>query len=423
MEKFLPTPSDFQDSRKFWRQDLVAGITVGIVALPLALAFGITTGTGATSGLITAIIAGFIAAIFGGSNYQVSGPTGAMTVVLVPIVQEYGSPALVPLGVGAGIIVVIAGLLKSGSIINKVPWPVMEGFTFGIALVIALQQLPGALAIASQHGKGTIGTAFNTLKSAIDAGINWGSLLIVALTLLIKFSYPKIASKLKIKFHIPASFITIILVTLFVSLIGVDTPKVGNLPKGIFKISPIGTDYSLVSLIIPMFEIALLIAIESLLSARIADGMAHHQESFTAYKPNRELFGQGIASTLSSIFGGLPATGAIARTGVNVRSGARTRVSAAIHALFLLAAVFFLNPLISEIPAATLAGILIGTSYRIARPSAIKEALATTKIDAIVLIITAAIVLFIDLIWGIAIGTLLYFLLKNISKAKNRSSR
>lgn len=420
MEKFLPTPSDFQTSRKFWRQDLVAGITVGIVALPLALAFGITTGTGATSGLITAILAGFLAAIFGGSNYQVSGPTGAMTVVLLPIVNKYGTGALVPLGIGAGIIVIIAGLIKSGSLINKVPWPVMEGFTFGIALVIALQQMPGALAISSQRGHGTLGTAINTLKSAVAAGVNWKSLAIVVLTLIIKFGYPKIASILKIKIHIPASFITIILVTLLVTIGKINIPKVGDLPKGIFKISEIHSGFSLISLIVPMFEIALLIGIESLLSARIADSMAHHQEGFKPYQPNRELFGQGIASTISSIFGGLPATGAIARTGVNVRSGAHTRVSAAIHALFLLAAVYLLNPLISAIPTATLAGILIGTSYRIARPSAIKEALATTKLDAIVLISTALIVLLVDLIWGIAIGTILYLILKRINKAGNK---
>ena len=138
MRNFLPSKDDYLGFKSNWRKDLIAGITVGIVALPLALAFGITTGTGATSGLITAVIAGFLAAIFGGSNYQVSGPTGAMTVVLVPIVAKYGSSALVPLGVGAGILVLVAGLLKTGALINRVPWPVMEGFTLGIALVIEI---------------------------------------------------------------------------------------------------------------------------------------------------------------------------------------------------------------------------------------------------------------------------------------------
>ena len=193
MRNFLPSKDDYLGFKSNWRKDLIAGITVGIVALPLALAFGITTGTGATSGLITAVIAGFLAAIFGGSNYQVSGPTGAMTVVLVPIVAKYGSSALVPLGVGAGILVLVAGLLKAGALINRVPWPVMEGFTLGIALVIALQQIPGALAVSSKPGGSTLGTALKTISSAIDSGVNWKALSIVVLTLVIKFSYPKIA--------------------------------------------------------------------------------------------------------------------------------------------------------------------------------------------------------------------------------------
>ena len=420
MRNFLPSKDDYLGFKSNWRKDLIAGITVGIVALPLALAFGITTGTGATSGLITAVIAGFLAAIFGGSNYQVSGPTGAMTVVLVPIVAKYGSSALVPLGVGAGILVLVAGLLKTGALINRVPWPVMEGFTLGIALVIALQQIPGALAVSSKSGGSTLGTAFKTISSAVDSGVNWKALSIVVLTLLIKFSYPKIAEKFGFKVHIPASFTAIFIVTFVAFVFKLDIPKVGDLPKNVFKISDFQSNISFLSLIIPMIEIALLAAIESLLSARLADGMAHHNVTFKPYQPNRELFGQGIASSVSSLFGGLPATGAIARTGVNVRSGASTRASAAIHSLFLLAAIFLLNPIISQIPAATLAGILIGTSYRIARPSAIREALATTKLEAATLLITAAIVLVIDLIWGIAIGTALYFLIARIKVARNK---
>jgi SulP family sulfate permease len=423
METFLPNLSDFQGFKKNWRSDLIAGITVGIVALPLALAFGITTGTGATSGLITAIIAGSLAAIFGGSNYQVSGPTGAMTVVLVPIVSKYGVDALVPLGIFAGVLVVLAGVLKSGSLINKVPWPVMEGFTFGIALVIALQQMPGILSIKSVSGNGTLGTAINTLKKGINDGLNWSSLLIVIITLVIKFSYPKIAHRFKFKMHIPASFVAIFIVTAVVFIGKINIPKVGDLPSGIFHFSHFPQKISIFTLIIPAIEIALLAAIESLLSARIADGMIHHDDNFKPYQPDRELFGQGIATTISSILGGLPATGAIARTGVNVRSGAKTRFSALVHALFLLAAVFLLNPVIAQIPEATLAGILLGTSYRIARPSAIREALATTRINAITLFVTAITVLLIDLIWGIALGIVVYLIINWISKAKNRSSQ
>ena len=252
------------------------------------------------------------------------------------------------------------------------------------------------------------------------SGINWSAISVVILTLIIKFGYPKISQIFKVKVHIPASFFAIVIVTFIVFIFKIDIPKVGDLPSGIFNISHMPHGISIPSLIVPAIEIALLAAIESLLSARIADSMVHHHDEFKPYEPNRELFGQGLATTVSSIFGGLPATGAIARTGVNVRSGAFTRASAAIHSLFLLAAIFLLNPIISQIPAATLAGILIGTSYRIARPSAIREALATTKIDAATLLITAAIVLVIDLIWGIAIGTALYFLFARIKVARNR---
>ena len=162
LREFLPKRSDYKSAGTSWRGDLLAGVTVGIVALPLALAFGITTGAGAAAGLITAILAGLLAAIFGGSNYQVSGPTGAMTVVLVPIVTKYGVESLIPLGFFAGLLTLILGILRTGSLINRVPWPVMEGFTFGIAVVIALQQIPTALATPSIDGGRTVATAWRT---------------------------------------------------------------------------------------------------------------------------------------------------------------------------------------------------------------------------------------------------------------------
>ena len=424
MANFLPNSADFSGFKSNWKKDLVAGVTVGIVALPLALAFGITTGTGAASGLITAVIAGFLASLFGGSNYQVSGPTGAMTVVLVPIVNKFGVGILAPVGIVAGILVILFGIFKLGNLIKKVPWPVMEGFTLGIALVISLQQIPGALAVKSVSGHGSIGTAIETLKNAKALGINWRALIIVAITLVLKFGYPAAAKRFGIKVHIPASFVAIIGATLFTHLVQFKLPTVGDLPRNLFTIFNLPNSINWKSLIIPIIEVALLAAIESLLSARVADSMVHHQVGFKAYDPNRELFGQGIASSLSSIFGGLPATGAIARTGVNVRSGARTRAAGIIHALFLLLAVFLINPLIALIPNSALAGILIGTSYRIARPSAIKEALATTKFAASVLLITAAVTLSVDLIWGIAIGITLFVIGDYFIKlAKNKASQ
>jgi len=417
LREFLPNRTDYKSARTNWRKDLLAGITVGIVALPLALAFGITTGAGAAAGLITAIFAGLIAGIFGGSNYQVSGPTGAMTVVLVPIVTKYGVESLIPLGFFAGLLTLVLGLLHAGSIINRVPWPVMEGFTLGIAIVIALQQMPTALATPSIDGGRTVATAWKTIKGAIDSGLNYSAIFVVFLTLLVKFTYPMLAHKFKIKFHIPASFLAIIVSSIVVVIVGINVPKVGDLPKAIFHVQKFELfGLGIYELISAVIAIALLASIESLLSARVADQMAHIHDDEHKYKPNRELFGQGLASMLSSLIGGMPATGAIARTGVNIRSGAASRLSAIFHAAFLLAVVLILSPIISQIPTAALAGVLLGTSYRMASPANLREILRTTRLDSSILLITAAIVIFIDLIWGIAIGTALYFLFTKLKR-------
>jgi SulP family sulfate permease len=420
--QLLPGKKDYPNFPQTWSTDVVAGITVGIVALPLALAFGITTGAGAGAGLITAIFAGLVAAIFGGSNFQVSGPTGAMTVVLVPIVAKFGVAALAPLGIVAGSIVFLLGITNLGTIINRVPWPVMEGFTLGIAIVIALQQIPSALAVTLVNSGSTVNTALETLKFASHSGLNTKSIVIVILTLLVKFGYPKIASKFKIKVHIPASFIAILISTIVVLILKISVPMVGALPSSIFT-NFSGQRFSLhglgaSTLIIGALEIAALAAIESLLSARVADQMGYIHEAELRFKPNRELLGQGLASLISSLFGGMPATGAIARTGVNIRSGAKSRFAAIVHSLFLVLVVLFLAPIISKIPTSALAGVLIGTSYRIASPANLREALRTTRLDAAILLITAAAVVLVDLIWGIAIGTILYFSYKWFIRAK-----
>ena len=415
LREFIPSRADYKSARTDWRKDLLAGITVGIVALPLALAFGITTGAGAGAGLITAILAGLIAAVFGGSNFQVSGPTGAMTVVLVPIVSKYGVEALIPLGFFAGLLTIILGLIRAGSIISRVPWPVMEGFTLGIAIVIALQQFPTALATPSIDGGRTVTTAWRTLKGALDNGLNYSAIFIVVLTLVVKFTYPKFARK--VKFHIPASFIAIVFSSVVVLAFGISVPTVDELPKAIFHIQKFSLfGLSLYQLITAVISIALLASIESLLSARVADQMSHIHELKDRYHPNRELFGQGLASVASSLFGGMPATGAIARTGVNIRSGAKSRLAAIFHAAFLLAVVLVLSPIISKIPMSALAGVLLGTSYRMASPANLREILRTTRLDGSILLATALIVIFVDLIWGIVIGTALYFIFSKLKK-------
>lgn len=399
--------SDWADLTKYWRHDLLAGITVGIVALPLALGFAITTGAPASAGLTTAIIAGFIAALFGGSNFQVSGPTGAMTVVLVPLVSKYGLESLAVIGIGAGVLIILMSLLGLGRLIDSVPWSVMEGFTLGIAVIIALQQIPLIFEVPKADGSHTINVAFETFRNALNSGVNLLSVFVVILTLAVKWSWPKLKNLLHIKAHIPASIVAVVSLTLLSKFMGWQINRIGELPKTLsFNFEFAFGDLPITGLVYAVFVVATLSAIESLLSARVADGMAHKQigHNQPKHQPNKELLGQGLATIASAFAGGLPATGAIARTGVNVRSGARTRLAAMIHSIFLLLVIFLLAPLVSYIPTAVLAGVLLGTSLRIASPRSIREALTTTRAEAAVYLLTAISVIAIDLIWGIAIG-------------------
>jgi len=405
---FWPNAKEFSRTRKDLTSDLIAGITVAIVALPLAIGFGITSGMSAAAGLTTAIIAGFFAALFGGSKYQVSGPTGAMTVILIPVIQKYGPTAIPALGVMAGAMVVLMAIFKLGAIINRVPWAVVEGFTVGIALVISLQQIPLALGIAKGEGDKSITVAWHTIHNAINLGINKTSLLVVILTLVIKFNFPRLVKNFP--FHIPASFVSLLLVTIIVKAASIDVATIGTIPRSIGSYqAPTFADLN--NLIIPALWIALLAAVESLLSARVADGMAHEEKHF---EPNRELFGQGIATLAASVMGGMPATGAIARTSVNVRSRAKSRMASIFHAVVLLLIALIAAPLVSYIPTAVIAGVLLGTSYRILNPTSIVESLRTTKPEAATLVVTAISVLAIDLIWGMAIGIALHLILDRI---------
>lgn len=399
--------TDYWIGREQFFRDLVAGITVGIVALPLAIGFGITSGMSAQAGIATAIIAGFIAALFGGSRYQVSGPTGAMTVVLIPVIAKNGIEAIPVLGLMAGLIVIAMSALRLGGTINRIPWSVVEGFTLGIAVVIALQQLPMALGVVKGEGDRTLQVAINTIKGAIDVGINISTLSILALTLLIKFNIVKIIERLKLKPYVPASFSALAITTVIVGLLNLDVAKIGDIPRNVFTWKGTGLHFSS-SLITPAILIALLAAIESLLAARVADGMTHTQEKF---HPNKELFGQGLATMVASIFGGQPATGAIARTSVNIRSGGKTKMAALIHALFLLIVVLLLSPVFALIPLPAIAGVLIGTSVRILNPHNIREQLRSTWQEVSTYVVTAIVTITVDLIWAIFVGIALHFIL------------
>lgn len=407
--------------RKSWPQDLLAGVTVAIVALPLALGFGVTSGAGAASGIATAIIAGLVAAVLGGSRFQVSGPTGAMTVVLVPIIASFGTSALFAVGIIAGAIILLFGLFRLGRFMERIPWSVAEGFTLGIALVIALQQLPLVLQVPRGEGTETLVVAWGALSHAIESGFNVVSLTIVAMTLAIKLSWSAIMRKLSWKFVIPASAVAVVVMTTLVSLLDLGVTRIGALPASdIFHISFAWPTVDAVALVYSALVIAFLGAIESLLSARVADSMAasRDQTEVIHHQPNRELVGQGLATVASSIFGGMPATGAIARSGVNVHAGAKTRLASATHAIALVIMVFVFAPVVAQIPTAVLAGVLLGTSWRIANPRSIREALRTTALNKVTFLVTAVAVVTIDLIWGTLIGVLTHVIGALIEKKR-----
>lgn len=391
----LPRRADYAGLRRTWRADIVAGLTVGVVALPLALAFGITTGLGAQAGLITAIIAGFVAAVFGGSNVQVSGPTGAMTVVLVPVVARYGADAVYLVGIMAGVFVVVAAMVRLGRFLAYIPWPVVEGFTVGIATIIFLQQVPSALGVPKPEGENTVVVAVRAVQDALAGNGTLAALGLVALVCVVMVVLPRIHRSL------PASLIAVIGAALVAELLGLDVARIGALPESLPLPSLPDVSMQRISdLFGAAFAVAALAAIESLLSAKVADGMA----DTVRHDPDRELFGQGLANIASPLFGGMPATGAIARTAVNVRAGARSRLAAVTHAVVLIAVVFLAGPLVAEIPLAALAGVLMVTAVRMVEVHNVRAVLRATRSDAIVLGVTAFVTLAFDLILAVEVG-------------------
>jgi len=412
--------SDFPATRQIFVKDLISGVTVAIVALPLAIGFGITAGMSAAAGISTAIIAGFIAGLFGGSRFQVSGPTGAMTVVLIPVINKFGIAAIPTLGLMAGLIVIAMSLIRLGSLINKVPNCVVEGFTVGIAIVISLQQLPFAFGVIKGEGDRTLVVAIHTVQKAVAIGVHWQTLLVVFITLAIKFNIVKIVESFKIRMYFPASFSALLLTTLIVKAFDFNVATIGNIPRNVSTYtSPILSSGEYLSLITPALSIAVLVAIESLLSARVADDISN-VPSDKKFQPNQELFGQGLATTLASVFGGMPATGAIARTNVNVRSGASTRLASMIHSVVLLVIVIFLAPIFSQIPSAAIAGVLIGTSFRIFNKASMLEIFKSSKSNIFIYIATAVVTVSVDLIWGIGFGIALYLLINLVKKSNSK---
>lgn len=399
LSRFLPSRRDYDGLRSSWKTDLLAGTTVGIVALPLALAFGVSSGVGAEAGLITAVVAGLVAAVMGGSPVQVSGPTGAMVVVLAPVVAVHGTGSVALLSVMAGLLVCILGISGLGRAVAFIPWPVVEGFTLGIAAIIFLQQVPLATGTAGIPGHNTLLAAFESTSQATLPTVlqTLGVVVGVAAVMLLLA---------KVNKSLPASLIAVLLATVAAELLQLDIPRIGTLPHSLSAPSMPSLDpAALGGLLMPAVSIAILAAIESLLSARVAAGMVGPDgRPSGAYSPDRELMGQGLASVAAGFFGGMPATGAIARTAVNVRSGAKTRLAAIVHALVLLAIIYLAASLVGKIPLAVLAGILMVTATRMVSRHTVTAIMRSTRADAFVFILTALITVAFDLIVAIEIG-------------------
>ena len=409
----LPRRADYADVPRTWRTDVVAGLTVGVVALPLALGFGIATGLGAQAGLVTAIVAGLVAAVFGGSNVQVSGPTGAMTVVLVPVVAHFGAGAVMIVGLMAGVLVIIAAFAGVGRYLAFIPWPVVEGFTIGIAAIIFLQQVPTALGVPKPAGENTAAIAVRAVGDALGGAGTWQALALVALVAVI------MVGSARLHRAIPGSLLAVVVATVVASVANLNVTLIGALPAGLPAPSlPSVSAGQLSELFSAALAVALLAGLESLLSAKVADGMS----DAPPHDPDRELFGQGLANLVTPLFGGMPATGAIARTAVNVRSGGRTRLAAITHALVLVAVVYLGGSLVAEIPLAALAGVLMVTACRMVDVHGVRMVLRSTRGDAAVLLLTAAATIAFDLIVAVEIGVAVAALLALRAVARNASA-
>jgi len=390
-------------SRQQLTKDVFAGIIVGIVALPLAIAFAVASGVSPEKGLVTAIIAGLIISLLGGSRVQIGGPTGAFIVIVYGIVQTYGLGGLLISTILAGIILVIMGLLKLGSLLKFVPHPLVVGFTSGIALVIFTTQVKDALGLQITE----LPSGFVPKWAAYLTHLNSVNLTAAAITLgtiLITVFFKKVTTK------IPGSFIAIILVTLVVQVFRLPVSTIdrvfGTISETISLTFPSVDFHQLHIYFAPALTIALLGAIESLLSAVVADGMIGGN-----HRSNTELIAQGIANIVTPFFGGIPATGAIARTATNVKNGGRTPVAGIVHAITLLFIMLFFGQWAKLIPLSCLAGILIVVSYNMSEWRSFVSILKGSAFDILVLLVTFLLTVLVDLTFAIEIGIVLSSLL------------
>ena len=412
--------NEFRDyNSKAFLNDVTAGITVGAVALPLALAFGAASvdaehaAIGIAGGLITAIIAGIISGLLGGGSFQISGPTGAMAVVLGTIVSgKYGLQGMFAATFISGLILLIAGLLRFGKLVQFIPKPVVTGFTSGIALVIAIGQLKNAFGVQAA-GESTIDKLMDFFSNVKDTDVT--TLILTIAVIVIMAVYPKKLGK-----YVPGSLAAIIIITAVTTIAKLDVATIGSIPRSIINTEKLNIGDVNATMIAEIMEYAITIAllgmIESLLCGTCAAAMK--KEKFDS---NVELIAQGIANMVVPFAGGVPSTAAIARTSVAIKSGCRTRLTSVFQSVFLIACMFILAPVIGMVPYAALAGVLLMTAYRMNDFATIKSYFDHKLTDAIVLFfVTMAATVILDLTYAILIGVGLAMVLTINTLAKIR---
>ena len=403
-------------TRSQFTSDVTAGVIVGVVALPLAIAFAIASGVTPDRGLYTAIIAGFLISALGGSRVQIGGPTGAFVVIVYGIVQKFGIDGLIVATIMAGVILVILGVAKLGSAIKFIPHPVVIGFTSGIAVIIFSSQVKDFLGLRMGDLPVEFIPKWRAIAAHLDSA-NAQAVGVAVVALLVMVVWPRVSHR------IPSPFVALIATTLAVRLFHLPVETIGTrfgaisatLPQ---LIVPHVSFEQVTALVAPAFTIALLAAIESLLSAVVADGMIGGR-----HRSNMELIAQGVANIVAPMFGGMPATGAIARTATNVKNGGRTPVAGMVHALTLLLITLFFGRWAALIPLATLAAILVVVSYHMSEWRTFRSELTAPRSDVVVLLTTFALTVLVDLTVAIGVGMVLaaFLFMRRMAEVTNVS--
>ncbi len=399
-------------TKKTITQDIVSGIIVAIIALPLSIALAIASGVSPEKGLLTAIIGGFIISLLGGSRVQIGGPTGAFVIIIYGIIQKYSFEGLMVATIMAGIILIIFGLVKFGSVIKFIPYSITTGFTAGIAIVLFSTQIKDFLGLSMEEVPSEFFEKWGAYISNISS-FQIETIIIGIIALIIIIFIPKIHKK------IPGALVALVVTTLLVQLLNLPVETIGSRFGEVSATIPLpklpNINFQMISdLIVPAITIAILAGIESLLSAVVADGMIGKK-----HNSNMELVAQGVANIASALFGGIPVTGAIARTAANVKNGGRTPIAGIVHSLFLLLIMVLLMPYAKLIPMTTLAAILIVISYNMSEWRAFKDFFKSTKSDVAVLLITFSLTVIFDLVLAIEIGMILamFLFIKKSSEA------